>query len=65
MNAPMAMVAMPGAMMGRAMRWKMASSPAPSMRGASRMALGMTDRMYCRRKNTVAGLATEGRISGQ
>ena len=29
------------------------------------MARGMTDRIYCRRKNTVAGLAMEGRISGQ
>ena len=49
-NAMIAIVAMPGDMIGSAILWKEYNSLAPSILAASTSAGGITDKMYCLKK---------------
>lgn len=59
-NAMIAIVAIPGDIIGSAILWKEYNSLAPSILAASTSAGGITDKMYCLKKNTVPGAATAG-----
>ena len=63
-NAMMDMVAIPGDMIGSAIRWKEYNSLAPSILAASMRLGDRIDNTYCLRKNTVPGAAIAGMISG-
>ena len=58
-----AIVAIPGDMIGSAILWKEYNSLAPSILAASTSAGGITDKMYCLKKMP-PGAATAGTISG-
>ncbi len=59
------MVAIPGAMIGSTILWKICNSPAPSILAASRSAFDSVDCTYCLKKNTVPGDAIAGMMSGR
>ncbi|MNC52802.1 hypothetical protein D3C75_1021710 [compost metagenome] len=64
-KAKMACVATAGIISGRMIRLKVLNSPEPSTRAASTISIDSVASRYWRMKNTTAGAAIAGRISGR